>query len=325
MSVNLDVLVIALCMVGAAFFSGVETGVISLHRLRLRHFVKRGDRRAHILQGFLDNPDRLLGTTLAGTNICVVVTAVLAANLAADNKWGAWGQVGSTTLVTVALLIFSEYLPKAWFHSKPLDRCLRVAPVLLAAEVILKPLSAGIIWLTRWLVPGPAASISKSDPFLTKDELKILAGQGEKDGVLTASERAMIARVFELSGRRARDIMVPRAKMALVYADTSIVEFLQVARTHRFTRIPVLDRATDRFIGTVSVFAVAAADSDGRGKSLAGFVRPPLLTPENTPVDDILPRMRRLRQPVSLVVDQKGEVTGLLTVEDILKEIVGQL
>jgi len=311
-------------MAGEAFFSGIETGLISIHRLRLQHFVRQGSRRALLLQEFLDNPDRLLGTTLAGTNLCMVITSIVSAGLAFD-YWGSGGEMLSSAVVTMAVLIFSEYVPKAWFHGKPFERCMFFAPVLGWAARALRTPSAAIIWLSRLLVSGPTRSFTKGSPFLTRDELKLLARQGETDGVLSPAERAMIYRVLELSSKRAADIMVPRERMTFVEQNSSIDAFLKLARGVRFTRFPVYDSAQRRFVGIANVFAVAAAAVQARGKTVGEFARPPLLVPAHTPADDILPKLRRSRQPMCLIVDERSEVIGLLTVEDILREIVGQL
>jgi len=324
MNFTLPLLVIAACMAGAAFFSGIETGVISIHRLRLQHFVRQGSRPAMILQRFLDNPDLLLGTTLAGTNLCIVIVSVVATGVAL-HLWGLWGEAASSVAVTAVILVFCEYLPKAWFHSQPFERCARFALLLRFAERALKPLSAPIVWLTRWLIPGPSGSFLKADALLTRDELKILTQQGEKDGILTSTEGAMIHGVFGLSSKRAGDIMVPRERMTVIQNDTTLPEFYRIARAARFTRMPVFDRARNCFAGIVNLFAVVSGAPESRQSTVSGFVRPPLLIPERMRADEILPRMRRSRQPMCLVTNSANEVIGLVTIEDILKEIVGKL
>jgi Mg2+/Co2+ transporter CorB len=118
----LQVLIILLCMVGTAFYAGIETGMISIHRMRLRHFVREGLPGAEILEGFLSKPDRLLGTTLVGTNLCMVIVSVVHTSLGARLS-EKWGEPVAAVMATVLVLICCEYLPKAWFLSKPFDRC----------------------------------------------------------------------------------------------------------------------------------------------------------------------------------------------------------
>jgi CBS domain containing-hemolysin-like protein len=322
--VTLAILLILLCMLGAAFFSGIETGMISIHPLRLRHFVREGRRWAKTLQGFFDSPDRLIGTTLVGTNLCVVVTTVVSDHLAV-HLIGDWGEPISTVLTTVVLLAFCEYLPKAWFHSDPIGRTRLFAGALTAAEKVLHPVSTAIIWITRLIVPGPASFRSAEGPSLTREDFKLLTREGEKDGVFTQTEGMMIHRVFDLSRKRARDIMVPREHMTFVYTDTPLPDFLDLVRASRRSRMPVFDRQRNEFVGIINVYYVVSADPETVGKTIEGFVRRPLLIAEDLRVDDTLPRLRRSRQPMCLVVNAQSEVTGLLTTEDILREIVGEL
>ena len=324
MSIVIQLIVIVLCMGGCAFYAGIETGVISIHRMRLRHSVRQGSRSAKILQDFLSNPDRLLGTTLVGTNITLVMISVMGASLAV-HLLGDWGETVSMAVVSVLVLVFCEYLPKAWFHSKPLERCCRYAVPLRLSELVFLPVSAAVIWVTKRLGPGPTASFSQQVPFVTKEDLKFLTSEEEKKGVLSPQESVMIHRVFELSGKRASQIMIPRADMTIVYSDTTIPEFFEIARTSTFTRMPVYDREKKAFIGISNVFYVLSSRPEDRSGTVSGFFRTPLFIPEDMAVDEIFPRLRRFRQPMCLATDVTGNVTGLITTEDILEEIVGKL
>ena len=324
MIIPLQVLVLLACLGGQAFFAGMETGVISIHRMRLRHFIKQGSRPANILLGFLEESDRLLGTTLVGTNLCVVILAIVSAGIAV-RFLGTWGEVLSMAVVSILVLTLGEYLPKAWFHARPIERCTRFAGALQFSEMAFRPLSGFVVWLTRGLVPGPSRTFSEPAPFVTREDLKILAHEGEKDGVLSPRERFMIHRVFELSGKTARQIMTPLAAMTYVDANLPVDGFFTVARSSRFTRIPVRDPAQRQFIGIVNVFHVLSSGEDTRDKTVTDFLRVPLFVSERMPVDDILPRLRRSRQPMCFVRDSANEVIGLITTEDILEEIVGQL
>lgn len=323
--ITLHFAAIIICMCLYAFFAGIETGVISIHRMRLRHFVKEGDLNARVLEGFIENYDRLLGTTLVGTNICVVITSVIAASLAIK-LMRTGGEAVSSLIVSLLVLVFCEFLPKAWFRNRPIERCSRFVTGLRYAELLFKPISVTIIGITKLLVPGPAKSFAKPVPFVTREDLKILAREGEKDGVLSPRERDMIHRVFELSGKRAGEIIIPRKEMTVVYTDMSIPAFYNMARSRGFTRMPVIDRETGAFVGIINVFYVlSSAYAKSENATVGQFIRRPLLINENMPVDDIFPLLRRARQPMCLVTDTAGEVTGLITTEDILEEIVGNL
>ncbi len=321
--IALLLVIILICMIAHAFFAGIETGVISIHRMRLRHFVRQGSTNARILESFVANFDRLLGTTLVGANICVVVISVVAASLAVRlNLPG--GEATSSAIMAIFIIIFAEYLPKAWFHSRPLERCERFAGLLRLAEIFFMPISFCIIRIARLLSPGDKKSFTKPDPFVTREDLKVLAKEGEKDGVLSAKERDMIHRVIELSGKTAENVMVPRDKMTLAYDDMTIPEFYALARESGLTRMPVFNKASDTFTGVINVLLVLWDDSAETHATIAHYVRPTQTISSTMPVDDILPLMRRGRQPMSLV-ESEGSVVGLITTEDILRTIVGKL
>jgi CBS domain containing-hemolysin-like protein len=226
--------------------------------------------------------------------------------------------------MTVIIVLFAEYLPKAWFRSRPLERCERFAGLLRVTEIIFYPISFVIIGLARLISPGKKSTFAKPTPFVTREDLKILAKEGEKDGVLSPKERDMIHKVIEMSARKASDIMIPRDKMVVAYRSMPIPEFCALARESGFTRMPVIDRSGNRFCGIINVFHVLAANKNHDDKTVADFMRPPQFISDQLPVDDILPRMRRGKQPLCLV-RKADSVVGLVTTEDILRVIVGKL
>lgn len=323
--ISQHILLILTCMICHAFFAGIETGIISIHRLRLRHFVRQGSLNARIVESFVENFDRLLGTTLVGTNICVVVNSVTAASLAIQlNIPG--GEAVSSPVIAALVIVFCEYIPKAWFQARPIERCTRFASILRAAAWVLRPFSITIITVARLFSPGERSeAFRRPPPFVTRDDLKILAREGEKDGVLSAKERYMIHRVIELSNTKAVDIMVPLDKIISVHADTSIPDFLELARKTGLTRFPAVDRISGAFTGIINVYSVLADGDEGLSKTVADFTRPPQFIAAATTADRILPHMRRGRQPMCLIRREKGEVAGLVTTEDILRIIVGKL
>ena len=312
------------CMFGYAFFSGIETGVTAINRLRLKHFVRQDDKAAHILQGFLDDSDRLLGTTLVGANVCLVVVSVFSVSLAA--KWfGSWAEPVSALLVSAVVLVFCEYIPKAWFSSKPYFRSSRFAGILVVMDRLLGPLAFVIVWITRILLPDTKRSFAKPIPFVSREDLKILTKDGERSGVLSRRETWMINRVFELSNKRAAGIMIPLDKMLTVESDVKVEEFLELARTRGVRRMPVYDAKKKEYVGIVNVLYVLSSLPATAESEVGDLARPAIFIPAGMPVDDIFPRLRRSRQPMGLVRNNQQEVVGLVTTEDILEEIVGEL
>ncbi len=318
-----EVILILFCLAGAAFFAGIETGVISINRMRLRHRAEQGDPPAHILEQFLDHPDRLLGTTLVGTNLCMVMASVMAASIA-EELFPAWGEAIMGALMTFIILVFSEYLPKAWFQSEPLKRCRPFAYPLRWSSWVLRPLANVMTWITQWMLPSSYKEAPTRPLFSTKDEINLLAQESEEHGSLSPKQRIMIRRVFELSNKTARDIMTPRAEMTVVGKTAGAHELHQKVRETRHVRFPVCDDS-GTFLGIVNFFdVVSECDRDGEVK-LTTFIRPPLLIPETTPMMETFSKLRLARQDMCLVVNAQSQVTGLITSQDVLEEIVGKL
>ncbi len=322
MSALFTLFLILACMLGEAFFAGMEIGVVSVHKMRLRHFLREGSVRARLLQDFLDHPEKLLGVTLVGTNLSVVTASVLAAGLS-TRLIGAWGEVLSSIVMTVLLLVFCEYLPKSWFQSRPFERAGRFVRALHFAGRILYPISVTVTRITDWMVPGPVRSGVKPHPQVTREELKVLAREEETHGVLSPGERMMIHRVFELSGKQAFQIMTPRARMITLSARATLGDLRSAARKTGHLRFPIVDPETQSFVGVVNIYDALSDRTQTDDQPLTPFTRQPLFIDRHLSIIRILPIQRMARQPLALVTDDEHQVIGMITTADILEEIVG--
>lgn len=320
MSLGAQLVLILFCVAGSAFFAGLETGVIAVNRLRLRHLVQHRVPGARILEDFLRRPDILLGTTLIGTNLCHVAVAVLAASMA--EHWGVPGAAAiAGVLATIVLLIFGEYIPKAWFQGFPSHRTLPFARSLWIASWILLPLRWSLAEFVR-LVFGRHLHAPENQPLITREEFLHLTREGGETGALSPVETRMIKGVIQMSGTRCRDIMIPRDQIAQIERSTPVEGILDLARREELSRFPVWDPAARKFVGIVNVFDVLADESPA-GKTAESYMRNPQFVAEHTLADHVMPRMRVTRQPLILATDPKGEVTGVVTLDDVLSVIVG--
>lgn len=320
MSPTLQLVLILICVVGNAFFAGLETGIISINRLRLRHLVQHRVPGARIVEDFLRRPEVLLGTTLVGTNLCQVAVAVLAASLVGRTGLPGAAPIAGAT-ATIVLLIFGEYIPKAWFQGFPSYRTLPFARALWVASWILLPLRWGLAKFVRLLF-GRDLPPPENQPLITREEFLHLAREGGETGALSPVETRMIRGVIQMSGTRCSDIMIPRDRMAWIERSTPMPDLLDLARREELSRFPVWDPATRRFVGVVNVFDVLA-DEAPEAKTAEAYMRHPQFVAAHTLADHVMPRMRVTRQPLMLVTDEKGEVIGVVTLEDVLSVIVG--
>jgi putative hemolysin len=320
MSVLWAALLMLVCLLGAAFFSGIETGLVAINRLRLQHLVRRQIKGAAILQSFVQNPDRLLGTTLVGTNLCVTAASTLAV-LVGERLLGPPGAVLATVIMTFVILVFAEYIPKAWFQSFPAMRSLPLASALHLARLILSPFSVPLMLAVRALVPMSARPEAR-ETRVTRDEILHLVSEGRASGMLTPAEHKMIHEVIALQTKTCRQIMTPRDRMVFVKTTTAVRDLIELARKVEFNRYPVYDDDRKKFVGVVHVFD-PLADPEAEKKTAADYMRTAQFVGDYLPVDHVLPRMRVTQQPMMLVTDDRFEVVGLVTQEDVLDEVVG--
>jgi CBS domain containing-hemolysin-like protein len=323
MSGTVQVALIVLCLFGTGLFAGLETGIISIHRMRLRHLVRHGSKRAGILQSFLDDPDHLLGTTLVGTNLCMVTASVTAASFA-NRHLGEVGSWISGVAMALIILLGCEYLPKAWFQGHPAIRTLPFAGFMKMAGFILMPVSRFTMALTRLLFPAPARTAEVASTFVTKEELRHLSHETAAAGDLSGDERSMIHAVLGLSHLACRDLMVPSKNMARVPHDAEPGAILSLAYRRKLVRVPVFRQGTERFLGVLDVRDIVR-DEHRESKQAHDYVRPIPLMREEVPADELLPRLRLARQSAALVTGSDGRVTGLICLDDVFDRIIGGL
>jgi putative hemolysin len=306
-------------MAFSAIFSGMETAVISTNPIRLRHLIRKKVRGVAQMGYLLHNPEHFLGTVLIGNNLCNVIASVTAASLAVEllGQAGTWV---SSILMTITLLICCEYLPKAWFQSNPSPRGRHFAPLLVLLSRILYPAVRLLMLICRILFP--VAKKTTTNHIITKEDLAHLTLETERTGALSISEREMIQGVFDLDRKTCAAIMTPRSQMITVSADTPRRELLELARECRHNRYPVYRDSPDNIVGIINVFDVAI-DRLAEEAPITRYMRPPQFVPATTPTDNLLPRMRLTRQPMALVLDNNSALIGLVTIEDVVEEIIG--
>lgn len=300
-----------------AVFAAVEAAWLAANRLRLRHLVKSGYPHGGEVEALLQSAHPCLGVLRVGG---ALVRALLLLGFVAvgDGREGTWPGWGRLAAGVVLMTFVGDALPRAWSQRRPIDRLVRFRAVLRWAE-----------WLARRVtrIVGRATSRStpegrKDVPLVTRESLEGLIRDGVGTGAISPVERAMIVRVLGLRQRPASEAMVPIGRVATVSTDTPLGAFFQKARESGFIRMPVRDAASETFVGIVNVFYVVGQTVD-LGRCVGEFMRPPLFVPEQTPVSDLLPRMRRNRQPMALVRAADGTVVGAVTLDDVLEAVVG--
>jgi len=317
-------LLICVGLIVSAFFSGIETGLISLNRVRLRHEVERKNRRAIILSTFVENTEKLLGTTLAGTNACNVLIAVLSVALAARLFGDTFiVNLTATIISSAVVLVVAEIAPKSLYRRYAHRLCLSSADVLNAAAWLLAPLVSVLGLLMRFLTRTEAAEGNAPKFYVTREELKYLAKESEAKGGLTTDERQMIDGVFDFPYKTVHEIMVPLARIVTVAPETPVTELLDISQRTGYARLPV--RQGGQIIGMISVYEILFKNEVRDGKTARDYMQKPQFVLATDRIDRVLPVLRAARNPITIVVNPDGQSIGILTIEDIVEEIVGDV
>ncbi len=308
-------------LLGSAFFSGAEIAVISCSRLKMRHLAREGDRAAMAVERILDDLRRMVTTTLIGTNFCNVATAAAATGFFITIMPGHEALV-STLVVTPVILVFGEILPKTIFRQYADGICLRIAPVLTLMRLILHPL----VWIAdtslSTLLRLLGSRDPSRDPTLTRDELLRLMIEGEQKGVLRSEGRQMIHRAFRFSGMLVEDIMVPLVEVSAVEEHILLDEVLSRMTGHGYSRIPVYRDRIDNIVGSLFVFDLLGITDE---KTVGDIMHPAYYVPETKRLEQLILEMKESRTHQAIVVDEFGGATGLVTLEDALERIVGEI
>lgn len=321
-----ELFLLLMFLLGSGFYSGMETGIVSVNRVRLRHLVKRRDKRALKVQHYIEDPDRMLATTLVGTNLCNTAITVAGASLMVRLTGNPRvGSVAAGVLFTALILVFGEYLPKAWFQSHPLRRSGRFIDILGVSARIFQGIAVPLIWVMKRLIPDPPPGEAPSKDGITRSDIQfLLSRESGATPDLSEQRRRMVLGVFVLAEKTARDLMIPRQNMVLIKQDTSMEEVRELASRSSVKSFPVYSDAEQRFTGILKLSDLFAISDDPEARWQT-FLRPPQYVAEDTPADDLLPRLRLTRQPMLLVRDDQDNVTGFITTEVVLEEIVGPL
>jgi CBS domain containing-hemolysin-like protein len=309
----------------AAFLGAAETSLTRMGRIRAMHLAEEGRRGAGALVRLVENPPRFLNLVLLLVLVVQFFATALATSVAERLIGGGAGVAVAATAMTLLTFIFAEVAPKT-FAVQHTDRvALSVAPLvyLLVRLPILGPLTRLLIGIGNVVTPGKGLA---TGPFLSEDELRAMVDEAEKEEVIEQEEREMIHSIFEFGDTILREVMVPRPDMVAVGADRSLQEVLEVILRSGYSRIPVYERDIDDIVGLAYAKDVLRSLHDGQvDKPLADILRPAPFMPESMKAADCLREMRRRKSHMVIVIDEYGGTAGLVTIEDLLEEIVGEI
>ena len=319
--VQIVVLIILLLL--SAFFSSAETALTTVNKIKMRSLADEGNKRAKMVLRMTENSTNLLSAILIGNNIVNLSASALTTTIAIG--FGADIAVAiATGIITVLILIFGEIIPKtiATIHAEKLS--LIYAFPINFIMTILTPVSVVVNMLARVILFILRIDPDAKPDAMTEDELLTIVDVSHEDGVIEEEEREMIYNVFNLGDARAKDVMVPRVNVVFANVESTYSELIDIFRENKFTRLPVYEGTTDNVIGTINMKDLLLYDNT-KDFSIRNFLREAYFTYEHKIVSELLVEMREASYNIAIVLDEYGETAGLITLEDILEEIVGEI
>jgi len=312
------ILMIAICIVVEGFFSGAETGFYTINRLRLRSRVEAGSRRAAVLQSLFDQPDRTVMTTLLGTNIMVYMATSLAARLLSFHDRA---ELLATFIMTPVIFVFGEMIPKDLFRRNADSLMYLLAGPLDAIRFLLTPVTAvlgGIVSAATWKLPREQRGTA-----LSGAALREWIEEGRREGVLTETQLAMSGNVMALLEKKVSAAMLPLAAVKMIDVHLSGAALRAAVKEAAHSRLPVFDAAPDNIIGTLHVLDYLRTEP--QGPPLSTILRPVFKVNQTEGVTAVLLALQRQRLHLAVVVDDAQKAVGIVTVKDLVEEVVGEL
>ena len=308
-------------VVCSAFFSASETALSTFNKVRMQNLAEKGDRKAKTALQMSEHYSKTLSTILIGNNIVNMGGASLATVVATALFGAASGPAIATFGMTLLVLIFGEIMPKTLARSQPEKISMLFAPILRTIQVVLTPVVWCFVQLNKLLIPGKQEEV----PSVTEDELKSILSTAEAEGVLNEQETGILHSVIEFDDTTAQEILTPRVDMEAIDVEDSIAEVLEQVLESGYSRLPVYEEDLDHILGILHTRDLLACLAKGQTADLRQLCREAMFIYRTKNIDELLTDFRREKCHMAIVTDDFGGTLGLVTMEDILEELVGEI
>lgn len=316
------IFVIFLCVLFEGFFSGTEAAMVSLDRARIKALAEKGSKREALLDAMLHSPERFFSTTLLGTNISVVLGNAIATFLIITYLGDQYKYI-TIVIMTPVILILGEIVPKTVYryHAEQITPYL-VYP-LKVISIIFYPFVAVLSWVTRFFVKLFGMESAHLKPHTTREDLENYLDMWNIDSGLRTAEKKIVERIFDFSETEVEDIMIPLINVAALEIQDSIDEAISLAQKTGYSRIPAYSEEAYNIMGIVHAFDLLTAQQ--KTQTLKDIMRPAPYVPNTAPVDELLKQLQTEGNSIAIVVNEYGGTIGIVTIEDILEEVVGEI
>jgi len=318
----MEIVTLLVLLVFSGVFSGSETALVTLSLARVEALVKEGRTGAKALYQLKKDPSRMLTTILIGNNLVNIAASALA-TVMATREFGSAGPGIAVGVLTLFILVFGEITPKSLATRYSERMSLFIAVPLLIFMRLIYPLVWFFGHFTSWI---HRLTGGKGDPTVTESELIGMLGYGVEEGAIEHNEQKIIERVFAFNDLKVRDVMTPKGKIFSLDKMLTVAEALPVVSQERYSRIPLFEGQNDNFTKVLYLRDLLRASADGQlDKQLGNIGHEPLFVSQYQAIDDLFATLRRRNRLFSIVVDEYGDVRGIVTLEDLLEELVGEI
>ncbi|MCE0790700.1 HlyC/CorC family transporter, partial [Clostridioides difficile] len=321
----IQIIFLIVLLIGSAFFSASETALMSLSKIRIRYMQDEGVKGAKLVSSLIENPNKLLSSILVGNNVVNIAATSISTSLFIG-LMGEKGVALATAVMTVLVLIFGEITPKTIAANNSEKVSLLVSKPIKAIIFILRP----IVWIfniiTNIIFKLFGITNKGAKSFITEEELKTMVNVSHEEGVLEMEEREIINNVFEFGDMQAKNAMVQRIDMVAIDMEDSYDEIIQVFKTEKLSRMPVYEETIDDIVGILNIKDIIfLSDEEIESFDIKNYMREPFFTYEFKKITQLLEEMKLEKSQMAIVVDEYGGTSGLLTIEDLVEVIVGDI
>lgn len=306
----------------SGFFSSAETALVSCNKIRMRTLMEEGDKNAKTVLDMLDNQSKMLSTILIGNNLVNTFAASITTTIA--YSFGGAVVSVATFIITILILIFGEITPKTMATQKADTLALRYAAIIHFLMILLTPIIFFVNAISAVLLKSFGIDIDGSSPTMTENELRTIVDVSHEEGVIEEDEKDLINNVFDFGDVKVKDIMVPRVHVVMADVDSTYDDLIAIFREEQYTRIPIYQGSMDNVIGMINMKDLLL-HTDIEHFQLNRMLRKVFFVYENKLVSDLLLEMKEATFNLAIVLDEYGELSGIITLEDILEEIVGEV
>ena len=320
----IQLIAIVILLVLSAFFSSAETSFITVNRIKVLSLVEEGNKRAALVIKIIDQPAKMLSAVLIGNNIVNISCSALATSFTIS-VWGNKATGIVTGVLTLLVLIFGEITPKNTANMYATNMAMAYAPIIWVLMIVLTPvifivdhLAGFFLWLLR-------IDNNKKKDIFTEDEIRTIVNVSQQEGVIESNEKKIINNLFDFGDSTAKDVMIPRIDMTVADVNSSYEDIITLFKSTMYTRIPIYENDSDNVIGILNIKDLIVGDKKDETFNIRDIMRKPFFTYEHKNTSELFKEMQLNRYSIAIVLDEYGQIAGMITTEDLLEEIVGEI